>query len=308
MKIGIIGTGGVGGYFGARLAEAGNEVTFIARGAHLQAINSNGLKLESINGDLKLLDVKVTDDVSALVDKELIICAVKVWQLEAIISDLRKIVHNDMILLPLENGISAHEILDDNFGNSCHVLGGLCRIFSFIGEPGVIRHTGYDPSITMGALDGVTTAEVQKVESVIKTSNIRVTVSTDIQAEIWKKFVFISSTSAIGAVTRVSMGIYRDAKGSRQLLEQSLQEMISVGKAYGVNLPEKMFENTMAFVDKMPFKATTSLQRDVMEGKPSELDAQIGELVRLAEKLNVPTPVNSVIYNALLPQEQEARK
>lgn len=308
MKIGIIGTGGVGGYFGAKMAEAGNDVTFIARGAHLEAIKQNGLKVESINGDIYLPNANATDDITSLAEKELIIFAVKVWQIEELISSLKTIVHKGMILLPLENGISAHEILHENFGEKCLVLGGLCRIFSFIGEPGVVKHTGYDPSITFGPLYGNLTETITLVEKVIKESNIRVTVSTDIQAEIWKKFVFISSTSAIGAITRVNMGTYRGNEGARKLLEQSLQEMISVGKAYGVNLSDEMFDKTMAFVDKMPHKATTSLQRDMMDGKPSELDAQVGELVRLGEKLNVPTPVNSVIYYALLPQEQQARK
>ena len=308
MKIGVIGTGGVGGYFGARLAEAGNDVTFIARGAHLKAIKKNGLTLESINGDVHLTDVNATDDVASLSDRELVICAVKVWQLEDIISDLNKIVHKDMVLLPLENGVSAHKILHDNFASKCCVLGGLCRIFSFIGDAGIIKHTGYDPSVTMGTLKDADFDTAARISAVIGAANIRVTVAVDIEAEIWKKFVFISSTSAIGAITRVSMGAYREHEKSRQLLEQSLQEMIEVGRAYGVNLPANMFEKTMAFVDKMPYKATTSLQRDVMSGKPSELDAQVGELVRLAERLNVPAPVNTVIYNALLPQEMAARK
>lgn len=308
MKIGVIGTGGVGGYFGGRLAEAGHDVTFVARGAHYESIKNNGLTIESINGNMFLPDAAVTNDVTNLADKELIILAVKVWQIEAILSSLESIAHADMIFLPLENGISAHEILDNCLGKKAQVLGGLCRIFSFIASPGLIKHTGFDPSIVLGNLHGSTNDTASRIAALIKAANIRVTLSETIISDIWKKFVFISSTSAIGAITRVSMGKYREDAGTRALLKKSLAEMIEVGRANGVDLDDDVFEKTMDFVDSMPYTATTSLQRDIMEKKPSELNGQVGELVRLAKRLGVDVPVNNFIYDCLVPQENEARK
>lgn len=307
MKIGVIGTGGVGGYFGSRLAEAGHEVTFVARGAHLEAIKANGLKVESINGNISLAAPSVTDDVKQLGDKELIILAVKVWQIESILQDLKDIAHPDMVFLPLENGVSAHVILDEAIGKQALILGGLCRIFSSIGAPGVIKHTGYDPSIVLGSINGALADTANVIFKLLKEANIKVTLSDNIISDIWKKFVFISSTSAIGAITRVPMGAYREDTEVRKLLEKSLVEMISVGRANGVELDDGVFDKTMAFVDSMPYSATTSLQRDIMEGKPSEINGQVGELVHLAKRLRVEVPVNEMIYNCLMLQEVDAR-
>ncbi|MFB6317177.1 ketopantoate reductase family protein [Saccharicrinis sp. FJH54] len=304
MKICVIGTGGVGGYFGGRLAEAGYDVTFIARGEHLQAIQNDGLEVKSVNGDFKIHPAKATDDPDTTFD--LIIIAVKVWQIYALEPMIKKITTTDSILLPIENGIDAPSILQQWMSPS-QVLGGLCRIFSWIDSPGVIRHDAYDPSITFGELDNRVTYRVKEIAAIFEKSKIKFHIAEDIDLEMWRKFLFITSTSALGALTRVPFGVFMKLPETRQLLKDILSEMIDVGLAKGVKVTKSMVEETMAFADKMPSDATTSLQRDIMEGKPSELEAQMGTVVRLADKLHVKVDHCRLVLNALLPQEKVAR-
>ena len=304
MKICIVGTGGVGGYFGARLAESGYDVAFVARGEHLKAIQQEGLKVKSINGDVHLKNVRA---VEVPEDKfDIILVAVKVWQMGTLGAWLPGVIHDESVVLPLENGIESAEILSSIIEPS-KVLGGLCRIFSWIEAPGLIRHSAYDPSITFGELDNQKSERVETIGKIFKKSNIRFTIAEDVQREIWVKFLFITSSSAIGALTRVPYGIYRTVPESRLLLEEVLHEMVDLGIAAGIHLTKKQVESTMNFIDKMPEDATTSLQRDIMAGKPSELEGQLGAVIRLAKKLKVKVEHCNMVYSALLPQEKVAR-
>lgn len=304
-RICIIGTGGVGGYFGARLANSGYDVTFVARGEHLKAIRNQGLLVKSINGDVKIFPAKVTDEPKGEFD--LVLVAVKVWHIRELGDMLKRIVGESTVVLPLENGIEAVDLLQQ-FVSPSQVLGGLCRIFSSIEAPGIINHSAYDPSITFGELDNSLSDRAKEIGGIFKNSNIRFTIAEDIEKEIWIKFIFIASTSTIGALTRSSYGVYRSLSETRQLLSDVINEMVEVGIAKGVNITKKLVGKTLDFIDKMPADATTSLQRDMMEGKPSELDAQLGALIRLARKYHVTVTRCAFVYAALLPQENQARK
>ncbi|MFC0876748.1 ketopantoate reductase family protein [Saccharicrinis sp. FJH2] len=304
MKICVIGTGGVGGYFGGRMAQAGYDVTFVARGEHLKVIQEKGLDVKSVNGDFLIHPAKATNEPDITFD--LVILAVKVWQIEALEPMIKKITTEDSILLPIENGIDAPAILQ-KWVSPGQVLGGLCRIFSWIDSPGVIRHDAYDPSITFGELDNRVTYRVKEIATIFEKSNIKYHIAEDIELEMWRKFLFITSTSAIGALTRVPFGVFMKLPETRQLLTDIVSEMIDVGLAKGVNVTKGMISEVLTFSDKMPADATTSLQRDIMDGKPSELEGQIGTVVRLANELKVKTDHCRLVYTALLAQEKVAR-
>lgn len=304
MKICVIGTGGVGGYYGARMAEAGYDVTFVARGEHLHKIQTEGLKVKSINGDMHIHPAKASDSPDETFD--LVILAVKVWQMYALEPVIKKITGEDTVLLPIENGIDAPSILK-KWVDPGQVLGGLCRIFSWKEAPGLIRHDAYDPSITFGELDNRVTYRVKEIGSIFEKSKIKHTVAEDIDFEMWRKFIFITSTSAMGALTRLPFGVFMNVTETRQLLTDIISEMVDVGIASGVNITKKLVDETMAFADRMPEDATTSLQRDLMEGKPSELDAQMGAVVRIANELKVKADHCKFVYTVLLPQEKVAR-
>ncbi|MEO1049242.1 MAG: 2-dehydropantoate 2-reductase [Bacteroidota bacterium] len=306
MHIVVYGTGGVGGYFGGRLAQAGNQVTFIARGAHLEAIKKEGLTVKSIKGDFHIEDAVATDDVPSIGKADLILFAVKSWQVTEAAQSALPIIHEHTTLLPLENGITSFDEIADMAGRS-KVLAGLCRIISYIESPGVICHAGHEPSISFGEIDNNKSDRVQAIDDLFTNAGIKSQVPDDIEAEIWKKFLFIATMSGIGAITRVPVGIFRSVDNTREMMVAMLREIFELAKAKGINLPEEVIDKTLSFIDSLPEGATASMQRDIMEGKPSELEAQTGTVVKLGQTLGIPTPVNNLVYYSLLPQEMKVR-
>ena len=304
MKICVVGAGGVGGYFGGRMAEAGHDVTFVARGKHLEAIKAEGLKVNSIDGDFLIIPAKAEENPKAIFD--LVIVTIKVWQISALGNLLKDIVGDNTVVLPLENGIESVELLQQ-FVKPNQILGGLCRIFSWIESPGIITHGSYKPSITFGELDNSVSDRVKAIAALFDSCKFDYVIAEDIEKEVWIKFLFIASSSVVGALTRAPYGIYRTIPETRKLLLDILDEMVEVGIAKGVNVSKKMVQQTMDFIDKMPADATTSMQRDIMEGKPSELDAQLGAVLRLADVLMLRIDKCKTAYAALLPQEKLAR-
>ena len=304
MRFCVLGTGGVGGYFGGRLAQAGFPVTFAARGKHLEAIKENGLVVKSINGDIALFPVNAEEEPRGEFDCVLV--ATKVWQIESLRQTIQALASEGAIILPLENGIEAVEILS-TMVSPRQILGGLCRIFSWIEAPGVIKHAAYDPSITFGELTNEQSERVLALSNAFTQSGIRNTIAGDIDSEIWKKFLFIASTSTVGAVTGVTFGVFNKVPESRQLLVNVVTEMVKTGMAHGVKIDERTIESTLEFTDKMPADSTTSMQRDILTGKPSELDAQLGAVLRLAARHGIAVPVCTALYASLLPRELIAR-
>jgi len=306
MKIAIIGTGGVGGYFGGKLARAGYDVTFLARGEHLKAIQQNGLTIKSIKGDFKLAPVKATDSIKTIGSVDLIIIAVKAWQIKEIANDLKDISDRDTMVLPLQNGVSAADELKEHVKQN-NIIGGLCRIISKIESPGIINHSGIEPTIVFGELDNAETERVHKIKAVFNHADIKANVSNDIIADLWKKFIPIC-VSGLLAVTGTTYGALRELKETRQLMMELLHETFRLSQKIGIRIEPDFVDKAAAFIDSFPYDSTSSLTRDIRDGKPSELEYQNGTVVKLAEKNKVDTPVNRFIYHCLLPMERKARK
>lgn len=307
MKFIIYGTGGVGGYFGMRLAEAGNDVTFIARGKHLEAIQKNGLKLKSINGDIHLPKAKATNDIQTIKNPDVILITTKTWQIEEAAEAIKPILQENTIVISLLNGA-------DNADKLCriidkkHVLGGLCKIVSKIEDYGVINHISVNPEITFGELDNSKTERVVNLQKIFTKATILNDIPNDIHEAIWSKFLFITTISAIGGLTRATLGEMRTTLPVRNIMIKTAEEVVAIAKAKNINLTQKHIDTVFRFIDKLPFDTTASLQRDILAGKPSELEAQVGTIHQLGKELNIPTPTNTFIYHTLLIQENKARK
>jgi 2-dehydropantoate 2-reductase len=306
MRIAIFGTGGAGGYFGARLAQAGEEVTFIARGQHLDAIREHGLRVDSIHGDFVVSPARATDNPSKLGVVDMVLLGVKAWQVPMVTQEVRPLIGPETVIVPLQNGVEASAQLVDKFGIE-HVIGGLAKIISFKIGPGHIRHAGADPYIAIGELDKQPSERMECINKVFQKSGISVDISADIQVALWQKFLFVVSWGGVGALANAPIGVLRSVPETRQMLEQSMIEVLSVAKAKKIDLEDDVVQKTMSFIDKLPANGTTSLQRDLSEGKPSELDYWNGAVVRIGREMTLKTPLNTVIYSSLLPQELRAR-
>jgi 2-dehydropantoate 2-reductase len=307
MRIAVIGTGGVGGYFGAKLARAGHEVHFIARGAHLEAILAHGLRVESIGGDLVVNPALATEDPAKVGPVDAVIVATKAWQLVDAARAARPLIGPETVILPLLNGVEAVDQLAAVLGADA-VLGGLCRISAEIAAPGVIRHSAIDPTLLMGELDDRRTPRVEALVRAFVDAGVRADVASDIQVALWEKFMFIATWSGIGAVTRAPVGVWRSIPGTRAMAEACLREALAVGHARGVRVATDRVATSMSAFDGVPPDGMASMQRDILAGRPSELEAQNGALVRFGAAAGVPTPTHAFVYNSLLPQEIAARR
>lgn len=308
MKIAIFGSGGVGGYFGGRLAQAGQDVTFIARGKHLEAIRESGLKISSIQGDFMIHPANVTDSTQSIGAVDLILLTTKAWHLDSSIEQIRLLIGENTVILPLLNGIEHIDKLIKYFGEK-HVLGGICRISVFIDAPGHIKHVGVNPYIAFGELDNSKSERVLSIHKMFSgISNITVEILADINVSMWEKYVFISGTSGVGAIARVPINEYRHNPQLRSMLINAMTETVNVARACGVLLSETLVDEIMQRIDVAPAGMMPSMQKDIMQGRPSELDDQIGSVIRMGKKFNIPTPTHEKIYAQLLPLEQKARK
>ena len=306
MRIAVIGAGGVGGFFGGRLARAGADITFIVRGATLEALTTRGLRIDSVHGDFHVNDVQATSDPSTAGPVDVVLMAVKAWQIPEAARTLGPLIGPDTMVVPLENGIDAPEILASVVGRE-HVAGGLCAIVSYIVEPGHIRHAASEPMVMFGELDNRRSDRVGQLREAFLRAGVNAEVPEDIHRSMWTKFLFIATLSGVGALTRVPVGVWRTMPEVRELATRSLREVVALATARGIDLGADAVERTWHRYDTLAPTSTASLQRDVMEGKPSELDAQIGAVVRLANESGVPVPVAELVYHALLPQERIAR-
>jgi 2-dehydropantoate 2-reductase len=307
VRIAVFGSGGVGGYFGGRLAESGEDVHFIARGRHLAAIRDHGLRVSSVDGDFVVRPAQVTDTPSSLGPVDVVLVAVKAWQVLEAAEALRPLVGDRTFVVPLQNGIEAPEQLAAVLGES-RVLGGLCRLLVFIESPGHIRHAGVSPHIAFGELDGSVSARAESLRQAFsRTRGITAEIPPDVRVAMWDKFIFIAALGGVGALVRAPIGVIREQPGPRRLLEQALDEIHRVAVGHAVALPGDVVARTLAFIDTLPAGGSASMQRDIMQDRPSELEAQVGAVVRLGERVGVPVPLHRTIYAALLPLEQRAR-
>lgn len=306
MRVVIYGSGAVGCYFGARLAEAGEDVVFIARGRTLEALRKDGIRLQSDLGDLHVPEVQVTDDPASVGTADVVIVGVKTWQVAAVGEAMKPMVGDETMVLPLQNGVEASSILSNLLGAE-HVLGGTVWIIAEANEPGRITHSGKEPRVVLGELDGRQTDRVAGLAEALRRARARSVVPDDVKVAIWEKFLFISVVSGMGAVTRMPVGVWRSTAETRELAAEAGAEIAAVAKGHGVTLPDDAVPRALGIVDMMPKDATASMQRDIMAGLPSELEEQTGAVVRLGRNAGVSTPVNRVFHTVLLPQESAAR-
>jgi 2-dehydropantoate 2-reductase len=306
MRIAIYGTGGVGGYFGARLAAAGEDVVFIARGDHLAAIRAGGLKLESVMGDVLIHRAQASDSPADIGPVDVILLCVKTWQVTDAANALRPMLGSDTFVVPLQNGVETPELLSNLLG-APRVIGGLCGILSFVAGPGHIRHVGGATFIKFGELDNHPSDRVERLRAAFVNAGVKVEVPADIHTALWEKFTFIVPVGGVGAMADVPIGATRSAPETRSLLERCIAEVVDVGRARGISLRPDLASRTMAAIDGILPDGTSSLQRDMSAGRRSELDSWVGAVVRLGKETGVPTPAHELIYTALLPRELRVR-
>ncbi|HEY6121939.1 MAG TPA: 2-dehydropantoate 2-reductase [Pyrinomonadaceae bacterium] len=306
MRITVFGTGGVGGYFGGRLAQAGNDVTFIARGEHLHAIQSKGLKIDSLNGDFAIYPAKATANLNEVGRVDLVIVGVKAWQVPEAARAMKPLIGPNTTVLPLQNGVDAVPQLSAELGADV-VIGGLCKIVSFVVGPGHIRHAGFAPSIVIGELDNQRTDRIVHIERTFNHAGIETTIASDIYVALWMKFLFIASFSGVGAIANAPAGILRTDPQLRAQMIRAMKEIYALAHARNIKLPPTAIETVMSGVNSLPEDATSSMQRDIGAGKPSELESQNGAVVRMARESGVEVPTHEFIYHNLKPLEQKAR-
>jgi len=306
MKIAFIGIGALGGYFGGRLAKVGNDVIFIARGSTLEALRKNGLRVESPLGDFALPKVQATGDPATVGHVDAVFVTTKAWQVSEAAQQIRSLVGPETVVVPFQNGVEAYDQLAAVLGPE-HVLGGMCHVIAMVVAPGVIRHGGLTALITIGEWNNAQTPRLKRLVECLRAAGLETRVPEDIQVALWEKFEFIASFGGVGAVTRAPAGVMRSVPGTRLLLERAMREIVGLARAGGVPVPDESVANTMKFIDSLPPDGTASMQRDLIAGRPSELEAQSGAVVRLGRARNFPTPVHEFIYNAMLPGELRAR-
>jgi 2-dehydropantoate 2-reductase len=307
MRICIFGSGGVGGYFGGRLAEAGEDVYFVSRGAHYEAMRENGLAVTSIFGDFHLDPVNVVLLPQQAAPFDIVLVAVKAWQVTEAAEAIKGTLAEGGAAIPLLNGVEASAQLADILGPES-VVEGLCGVVAYIEKPGHIRHIGVEPFIQIGERDGTASSRTANIAELLSRANgMKASVPENMRVALWLKFLFIVAMSGVGAVSRAPIGVTRSLQSTRALLVGCVSEAAAVGRALGVPLPDNAVDAVMNSIDNVPEQATASMQRDIAAGKPSELATQNAAVVRLGYENKIPTPINEFISSALMPLEQRAR-
>jgi 2-dehydropantoate 2-reductase len=299
MRIAIMGSGGVGGYFGARLA-AGADVSFVARGAHLAAMRADGLRIRSAAGDLRLQSVQATDDTSAIGPVDLVLFAVKLWDTESAAAACRPLLGAHTAVIPFQNGVEAVGMLTRQLGTAA-VMGGVAHIASNIAEPGVIAHTGTLARLTFGELDGRRSPRAEALLAACQRAGFEARISDDIHGEIWRKFVFLVGISGLTAMTRKSAGELRADPDIRPVLRRAMEETRLVAAARGVALPADYVEQTLQFIDGLVPAMKSSMLNDLENGRRLEAPWLCGAVARMAAECGIDAPVNATIYAALKP-------
>jgi len=306
MRVVVVGAGGVGGVVGGLLARAGVDVAFVARGAQLAALRENGLHVTSARGAFHLPQVQASDDPAQLDPADVVIVAVKGWQVAEVAPRLGPLLKAGGFAVPLENGVDAAGVLARALGEE-RVVGGLCHMFAWIESPGRVRHEGDLLRVTVGERTGGTSPRVEALAAELRGANIDVTLSDDVEAAAWEKFMLISSFGGVGAVTRAPIGVVRVLPETRAMLAAAVGEVAALARARGVRLPDGAETRVMGLLDRVAPESTASMQRDIQAGRPSELYDQNGAVVRMGSEIGVAVPTHAFIFASLLPQERAAR-
>jgi 2-dehydropantoate 2-reductase len=305
MKILIMGTGGVGGYYGALLAQQGHDVTFIARGAHLDAIRKEGLKIKSVHGDLTVLPASATDDPGEVGEVELVLFCVKTYSTDEAAQAIRPTVGPQTIVMSLQNGIDAAERIGSAIGME-QILGGTTWLSSSVEAPGLIRQVSQFRRIAFGELQGGLSERMESISEAFKNTGVTVETSEDIRKVLWTKLVFITAVSSLGSLTRLPLGDYRSIPQARSLLAQIMKEVEAVARAQHVSPDADVAEKWLEFIDTSSAQIKPSMQLDIEAGHKTELESMIGVVSRKGREAGVPTPAVDFVYASLLPVELKA--
>ncbi|HEY0195126.1 MAG TPA: 2-dehydropantoate 2-reductase [Kofleriaceae bacterium] len=306
QRIAIIGAGGVGGLLAAMLARAGQDVRLLARGAALTAIRAHGVRLHEPEGSSVVPLAKVTDEPAELGVADLVLVAIKTWQLAELGPRLQPVVGDQTLVIPTQNGVEASEILGRALGDE-RVAGGVAHMISRTDGPGEVRWFGPQPTLRIGARSSGQRDGIAAAAETLRSGKIHVVVADDIEQERWIKFLSISAYAAVGAIARVPVGELRSRPEARARLEATMRETAALAAARGVTLPADVVEDAMRRLDALPASATASMHRNIVAGQPSELHELIGAVVRLGRESGVPTPVSAALYAELAPLEAAAR-
>lgn len=300
MKFAVFGAGGVGGYLGARLADAGHEVNLIARGDHLAALQSSGLRVESVAGDTSV-DPPATDDPSAVGPCDYVLFCVKSYDTREAAAALGPLLGDDTAVVSLQNGVDNEAWIAEEVGEG-HVVGGVAYIFSTVAEPGVVEHTGGPARFVYGELDGERTDRIEALDGALSAcAGVEAVLADDVRAELWRKFCLICAQAGMTATTRLSLGEIREVEASWTMYQRLMAEVSGVARAEGVDLPEAVVDEWCAFVRDLNPGMYSSLHYDLTHGNRLELDALHGSVVRHAERVGVEAPMNEAVHAILRP-------
>ena len=299
MKIAMMGSGGVGGFFGGRLAKAGHDVRFIARGSHLAALRAQGLTIENeAQGNIHIPKVDATEDPASIGTVDLVILSVKLWDTEAAAQQVKPIVGPDTAVLSLQNGVTKDAIMRRVFGDKA-VMGGVCYVATHISRPGTIRQTGTMQRIVVGEYGGRKSRRAEELHAALASSGVTAELSDDVRRSIWEKYVFLVGLSATTTTMRRTLGPIRSNAQTRAFLHDVIREVVAVGRAHGVALPEDYADNRLAFGDTLPADMTSSMHHDLEKGNRLEVEWLSGGVVKLGKEKGVPTPCNRAVCDIL---------
>lgn len=299
MRIAIVGTGGVGAGYGAALAKAGADVTFIARGAHLAAMKRDGLKVQSQRGDIHLVPTQATDNAAEIGKVDFVLFCVKLWDVESAGISIKPLIGPDTAVIPLQNGVDAAERLIPILGPNA-VMGGVAQISAKIIEPGVIQQVGTFMRMVVGELDGRASPRGEKFLALCLKAGFEAKLSEEILTELWMKFILLAANASAVALARQPIGVLRDPD-IRPVMLSAYREVMDVGRAYGVALPDNAVETISGYSDSLPAHQKPSMALDLERGNRLELPWLGGKVVELGKKLGVRTPTHSLMYAMLKP-------
>jgi 2-dehydropantoate 2-reductase len=298
MRIAVIGAGGIGAIYGAALAKAGADVTFVARGAHLAAMRRSGLRIEGDRGETHIHPVQATDDVAGIGAVDYVLFCVKLWDVESAAAQLKPLIGPHTAVIPLQNGIDAAERLIALLGRE-PVMGGTAFVTGSIIMPGVVRQTGTYQEMTFGELDGRSSERGERLRDLCSAAGFDGVLSSDIMVPLWSKFLLLVPLSGLNALTRLPLGKWREDPDLYALYEASLRETFAVGLAEGVHLLPDNMDKTLALMRSMPPYHTTSMGNDLLRGNRLEVSWFAGKVAELGRRHAIPTPANAFIYAAL---------
>ena len=303
MKIAVFGAGGIGGYFGGRLAQGGADVHLIARGEHLHSLQSSGLRVESIHGDFQV-DLPATDDPATIGPCDYVLFCVKSFDTVTAAEKLPPLLDQETGVISLQNGVGNEETLQKHVGAE-HVLGGVAYIFSTIAEPGMIEHTGGPARIVFGEFERENGPRAKRFSEFGDRATMELELSSEIKSDIWEKLAFICAQAGMTAAVRLPIGSIRDVEDSWEMFRSMVEEVCAVADAAGIDLPESTVPSKLDFARELPYDSYSSLHYDLTNGKRMELEALCGEVVRRGKEENVPVPYCDAVYRILKPWKLE---